>query len=948
VPTEGAPSPSARRETRAFERENERLALERSLADARASRGGLTLIEGPAGIGKTRLLELAREQAELEGMVVLAGRGGELERDYAFGVVRQVYEHVAVADPGRRRALTAGAAGLAAPVLDLAAGASEESEPTYGALHGLYWLTVNISDEAPLLVAIDDVQWVDVPSLRFLVYLTRRLEGLSIALICSRRTGDASADIGLVEQLALELRTDPIRPAPLSADAVAELLSAALDVQPSDDVVSACAEVTGGNPFLLRELITELRSGGRPVHEATPSQIRSLGPERVATALLLRVGRLHRSAPALAQAIAVLGDSAPSAAVAELAGLDAADASDLVGRLREISVLAADGYRFVHPIVRASVYEDLSPARRSELHARAAVILREAGAPGDTVAAHVLASEPRSISGSAAALRSAAAAAAQRGAPESAAVYLERALEEEIDDHERADVLAALGDAEHDLSLGSARERYRAAIELTDDPVERARLTNALAWASGPLPDVHRRQLPLYERALGDAGDDAELAAMLEAACLFVAQVSPERARTTEVGREGLGELRGKNAGERLLLSFAARRALMSGRATADEVATLAERAAQKPVMIRRNPQPVWLLNVADCLNATERWEAGERLVDGMIVEAERGGSVFGFAIASYFRAVFRHSRGDLRRAEEDATAALEASDELLEGWRLRPIIDVFADTGRAAEGEGLLERHGYAGEIPPSRPLTPLLIARGRMRVNGGDVARGRTDLDDALGRMQAGGSRGPVGLDARIALAIALQGAGEHDAARALADDALASARRWGTTRLLGGALRARGVVAGDSEERLDLLRESAHVFEGSPVLLWRAETLIDLGAALHVAGERAEARTFLARGLDLADRSGADPLAERAEAELARAGARPRRRALTGIAALTASERRVARMAADGLSNKAIAQALFVTLRTVEMHLSRSYAKLEITSRRELPRVLAGDGR
>jgi len=159
---------------------------------------------------------------------------------------------------------------------------------------------------------------------------------------------------------------------------------------------------------------------------------------------------------------------------------------------------------------------------------------------------------------------------------------------------------------------------------------------------------------------------------------------------------------------------------------------------------------------------------------------------------------------------------------------------------------------------------------------------------------------------------------------------------------------ALRVRGLVAGDSAERLGLLREAAHAFEGSPVLLWRAEALVDLGAALHANGNGDEARKVLAQGLDLADRAGANPLARRAEVELARTGARPRRRSLTGVASLTASERRVAGMAAAGRSNKEIAQALFVTLRTVEMHLSRTYTKLEISSRRELPEALAATAR
>jgi DNA-binding SARP family transcriptional activator/DNA-binding CsgD family transcriptional regulator len=934
-----------------LEREEERAALEGSLAEARMSCGALTLIEGPAGIGKTRLLELARERAEAVGMAVVAARGGELERDFSFGVVRQLFERALAPDDDERRTrLTAGAASLGVPVFGHGPDAPDGPGPTHGVLHGLYWLTVNLAEEAPLLIAVDDLQWVDGPSLRFLLHLARRLEGLPIALVVSRRRDGEPEGPGLVDELALELRTAPIRPAPLSPKAVAGMLSESFGDQPTAELARACREVTGGNPFLLRELITELHARGVAPADLPIADVRKLGPERIATALLLRIGRLHASAPALAQALAVLGDSAQVGAAAELAGVDGRTAHDLARRLHDASVLAdPEGPRFVHAIVRAAIYEDLSLARRAALHARAAALLREAGAPDEEVAAHVLASDPGSVPGASATLASAAAAAVRRGAPDSAARFLGRALEEEIDDRERARILAALGEAEHELAAGSAPERYLAAIDLTEDPTERARLTNALAWATGAFPDAHLRQLPLYERAATEAGDDKELAAMLEAARLFVLQINPDRTPELEVEAEKLAELEGKTPAERLLLSFAARRLMMSDEGRADEVGALVERAASKPVMIRSAPQPVWLINVADILNATERWDVGERLLTGVISEAERGGSVLGFVMASYFRSVIRHTRGDLKLAEEDAQAALGALDESLLGlWGLRPIVEVLADTGRAAEGEELLERHGYAGEIPPIRPLTPLLIARGRMRVNAGDLARGRADLEEALDRLRAGRSRGTVGLDAKLALADVLNRIGEDGPAVTLADEALAAARRWGTRRLLGGALRMRGVVAGDHAERLALLREAARAFEGSPVLLWRAEALVDLGTALHVNGNEAEARKVIAEGLDLADRAGANPLAQRAEAELARAGSRTRRRALTGVASLTASERRVAGMAAAGQSNKEIAQGLFVTLRTVEMHLSRAYAKLEISTRRELPDALAANAR
>ena len=137
--------------------------------------------------------------------------------------------------------------------------------------------------------------------------------------------------------------------------------------------------------------------------------------------------------------------------------------------------------------------------------------------------------------------------------------------------------------------------------------------------------------------------------------------------------------------------------------------------------------------------------------------------------------------------------------------------------------------------------------------------------------------------------------------------------------------------------------MLREAVATLEGSEARLDHAHALVDLGAALRRAGKRTEARERLAEGLELADRCGATALVDMAEAELRAAGARPRRRALSGVASLTPSELRVAEMAAEGMMNKEIAQALFVTLRTVEMHLSNAYGKLEISSRDQLPEVL-----
>jgi DNA-binding CsgD family transcriptional regulator len=198
------------------------------------------------------------------------------------------------------------------------------------------------------------------------------------------------------------------------------------------------------------------------------------------------------------------------------------------------------------------------------------------------------------------------------------------------------------------------------------------------------------------------------------------------------------------------------------------------------------------------------------------------------------------------------------------------------------------------------------------------------------------------PAVLAWRSHLALALLGLGRRDEALELAREEVELAQAWGAPKPIGVALRARGLAEGESEG-IETLRESVAVLERSTARLELARSLVELGAALRRANQRVDARELLKQGLDLAVRSRSVPLVERAEQELAATGARPRRLLLSGVESLTASERRVAGFAAEGLSNKDIAQALFVTTKTVEVHLSNVYRKLGIGSRSELPRAL-----
>src|SRR6478752_9234814 len=266
MPEESAEVFSSGEQPLLFEREDDLAALDAALTEAVAGTGGVLLIEGPAGIGKTVLLEALRRRASAAKMTVLAARGGELERGFGFGIVCQLLEVALIgADAAERDRLLAGAARLAEPVFTDVSAAEDTGDVAFATLHGLYWLVVNLAERAPLLLAIDDAQWADEPSLRFLLHLAHRLAGLPVVVAMTVRT-DADRHRHDLASLMLEARPPVLRPRPLGPSAVARLVRDGLGDDASDELCRACADATGGNPFLLSELRGEFRRDARPAN----------------------------------------------------------------------------------------------------------------------------------------------------------------------------------------------------------------------------------------------------------------------------------------------------------------------------------------------------------------------------------------------------------------------------------------------------------------------------------------------------------------------------------------------------------------------------------------------------------------------------------------------------------------------------------------------------------
>ena len=361
-----------------LERDRELETLERIVAAARAGEGVMTLIEGPAGIGKSRLLANAREMANAAGFHVLSARGSDLERELPYGIVRQLFEPLLLEPDGRERVLT-GSALAAARVFEPPDADDAVSDGGFGALHGLFWLTANLAVERPLCLSIDDLHWSDRASLRFLAYLERRLEGLGVLITTAARMEDPGAESRLIWEIAQDPAAVSIRLAALSEDAVGEMVRDRLGPEAEGAFCAACHHATGGNPLLLGELLKTMRAEGITPDAAHADAIREIGPRAVARSVLLRLGRLPPDAVAVARAIAVLGDGASLPATASLANLDERSVADATRVLVAAEILRPEPpLGFVHAIVRDAVYHELAVSERELEHERAA---KAAGRP---------------------------------------------------------------------------------------------------------------------------------------------------------------------------------------------------------------------------------------------------------------------------------------------------------------------------------------------------------------------------------------------------------------------------------------------------------------------------------------------------------------------------------------------------------------------------------------
>ena len=354
-----------------------------------------------------------------------------------------------------------------------------------------------------------------------------------------------------------------------------------------------------------------------------------------------------------------------------------------------------------------------------------------------------------------------------------------------------------------------------------------------------------------------------------------------------------------------------------------------------------------WFSQATLSLLWAERYVEVRPLLDASIAQARACGDSSRLAAGLAHRGWLALRRGDLIAAEGDARTALAAAElpapTLYRVLNAGVLVVALTDQGEldaAEQALAPLDSEAESGSITAA----VLRVARGRLRVAQGRIAEGLEDFLSVGLVLQRAQIACPSYLPWRSQAALAHLARGEREPARRLADEEVELALAFGTPRALGAAKRAAGVIAG-GDRGASLLREAIDAFEQGDSSVERARALTDLGALLRRRNRRTEARELLREALDIAHQAGAKPLAQQAETELRATGARPRRVVLTGLDSLTASERRIAELASQGLTNREIAQTLFVTARTVEGHLTSIFRKLMLHSRDELPAALAG---
>jgi len=907
----------------------------------RARVGATVLVEGPAGIGKSELVAQVCTEAAVRGIVPLAVRGNQRDLTMAFGAARTLLTRWVTGRTEReQRALFAGAGDFARVPLGVPKAGQRGPDSVIGLTEALYWLVVNATalfggEEDGLLLAVDDAHWLDEESLQWLEFLGDRLTGLPVVLLLAHRPHERSA----LTRIALRA-TEVVRPRPLGPAAVRAMIRRGLTRggEPDQRFCAAFLDRSGGNPFYLRWMLDVARERGLRPTAADAEAVDTLTPRHVVLYLAERLAGLGPVARLLAHAIAVLGPGRALGDATRLAGLTTAEAKRQYNRLCDGAILApGPTVDFRHPIIRSAVYDDIDPARRSDLHLDAARLLHERHAAPDAVAAHLLdvhtAGDPWVVDR----MCVAAEDALGSGLSATAARYLKRAVDEPPPVARQCQVRLRYGQA---LALGqvaAALPELRAAYREAPDDGLRTEAAVALAKTHG-YADQLGDAVRLLDTALDRCADEQHRQRLLAEQLLWATWWAddPLRADRMALLDRTAPLLAGDTNVEQLLIVLHAWSLVLRGRPRAEGLAAV-QRVIRGGVVFADVDKGMEVATMTGFVHLYSGLaDVSHALFDQAVEEFERHGwrgTHLAFAHGNRGRSALLLGR--LHDAVADTDIALRLATRSgagtpAEWFATGTLVESLLARGEVDRAAAVCADRGYRDQQPDAVVMPVPKAVAGALFLAQGDNGRAAAALREAGRLLDAAPMINPAVCGWRFDLARALRRSAP-DEARETTAEALRLAERFADPTTLGHALRTLASIEPDC---LAPLEESARLLRDGPNRWQYLQTLAHLGAAFVTGGHTDDGRRTFAEAITLADDCGAPALREdmaRRLGDLGVTAARPPR-----VNALSPRQRRVADLAAQGRSEAEIAHKTVLSLDTVRTLVHDAHDRLGTDSR------------